>query len=134
MKRIEVTANFANPGTAASLSRSGSGSAKFVTNYQLHSYEGTRFGSVSFPAMFTTGHQLSLPSNLSQCTGNRMMALATYIPLTSLLFHRFRPTSIIITPQRLSIVEPVHPASLTLMPPFPNERRICGLPSMTHGS
>jgi hypothetical protein len=80
-----------------SLSKGGCGSLQLVANYTNYiPTSGHGFDSIGFPTIFPVGYRLSPSSNLSQCTDNRMSALAMNVVTTSFLFLLFRPKPIVI--------------------------------------
>lgn len=80
-----------------SLSKGGCGSLQLVANYTNYiPTTGHGFDSIGFPTTFPIGFRLSPSSNYSQCTDNRMAALAMNVILTSFLFLLFRPKPIVI--------------------------------------
>ena len=79
-----------------SLSKGGCGSVQLVANHTNYiPTTGHGLDSIGFPTTFPVGFRLSPSSNSSQCTDNRMPALAMNVVLTSFLFLLFRPKPII---------------------------------------
>ena len=80
-----------------SLLNGGCGTIQLIANYTNYIPTSDHgFDSIGFPTIFPIGFRLSPSSNLSQCTDNRMPALAMNVILTSFLFLLFRPRPIVI--------------------------------------